>query len=391
MIYIKSKIKIKVTGKNIDRFINRLIKHNINIYGLDYVDRKNIILITTFDEMTKIEKIKTIYKIKILNYTGFKKYKYIISKNGYIVISLIVGFIFLKILTNMIFDIEVIHNNNELREILKIELEKNGMSKFKFKKNYKHIEKIKDNILTKYKDKIEWLEIESMGTKYIVRVEERINTKITDDNSYQNIISKYDSLILNLEAKSGEVIRNVGDYVHKGDVIISGNIMLNEEVKETVKAEGKVYGEVWYKVSVDYPLHYYEKKVTNESKKVLAINFFDKKIELFDFKKYKNKELKEKILAKNNIFPIYLSLDTQVNVIIIDEIYTVDEALKRAKEKIKDEFSKQLSEKEYIIDIKKLKLTQNNSKIKVDFFVTVYKNITDTQKIDKIEQNQNEE
>lgn len=391
MIYIKSKIKIKVTGKNIDRFINRLIKHNINIYGLEYIDRKNIILIISFDEMLKIEKIKTIYKIKVLNYTGFKKCKYIIRKNSYIIVSLVIGFVFLKILTNMIFDIEVIHNNNDLREIIKTELEKNGISKFKFKKNYNQIKRIKDNILSKYKDKIEWLEIENMGTKYIVRLEERITTKIKKDDSIQNIISKYDALILSLEAESGEVVRNVGDYVHKGDVIISGNIMLNEEIKNTVKAKGNVYGEVWYKVSVEYPLHYYEKKITDESKKVLTFNFFNKKIELFNFKKYKNKEIKENIITKNNIFPIYLSLDTQTKITIIDEVYTIDQAVKCAKEKIKDEFSKQLSEKEYIIDIKKLKLIQNNSKIKVDFFVTVYKNITDIQKIDKIKESKLEE
>ena len=391
MIYIKSKIKIKVTGKNIDRFINRLIKENINIYGLDYIDRGNIILITNFEEIDKIEKIKTIYKIKILNYSGFKKYKYILKKNSYILISLIVGLIFLKILTNMIFDIEIIHNDNNLREILKTELEKNNISKFKFKKSYKEIESIKNNILLKYKDKIEWLEIENMGTKYIVRVEERINTKIKENNSFQNIISKYDALILSLEAESGEIVRNVGDYVHKGDIIISGNIMLNEEIKNTVKAQGRVFGEVWYKASIEYPLHNYERKITNDTKKVLTINFFNKKIELFNLKKYKNKDIKENILAKNNIFPIYLSLDTQTKVIIIDEVYTIDEALKLAKEKIKDEFSKKLSEKEYIIDIKKLKLIQNNSKIKVDFFVTVYKDITDTQKIDKIEENKLEE
>ena len=35
---------------------------------------------------------------------------------------------------------------------------------------------------SKYKDKIEWIEIEENGTKYIVRLEERINKNIIDDN-----------------------------------------------------------------------------------------------------------------------------------------------------------------------------------------------------------------
>ena len=46
-----------------------------------------------------------------------------------------------------------------------------------------------------------------------------------------------------------------------------------------------------------------------------------------------------------------------------------------------DEIEKDLNEKEYIIDIKKLKVSENNSKIKVDFFVSVYKDITEVLEI----------
>ena len=38
----KNKIVIKVTGKKIDSFINRIIKHEINILSMDYINRNEI-------------------------------------------------------------------------------------------------------------------------------------------------------------------------------------------------------------------------------------------------------------------------------------------------------------------------------------------------------------
>lgn len=381
MIYINSKVRVRITGKNIDRFINRLIRNNFTIYNLTRINRKSIIVLIPYIELDKLYEIKTIYEIDVVDYKGGKKVNKIFKENKYIIISIIIGFIILRILTSLIFNIEIVHNNKELRNIVENELSKNGIKKYSFKKNYNELNKIKDTILTKYKDNIEWIEIEEKGTKYIVRLEERINKNIIDDNKMQDIVASRDALLLNVEADKGEVIRNKNDYVHKGDVVISHNITLNGEVKRSVKAIGKIYGEVWYNVSIEYPYHYKIEKITDENKKVLAFYFFNKKIELFNFKKYKTKKITINKQLTNNVFPIKLVLENQTKTNIIEENNTKGEAIKKAELKAKEEIEKDLNEKEYIIDIKKLKVSENNSKIKVDFFVSVYKDITEVLEI----------
>lgn len=381
MIYINSKVRVKITGKNIDRFINRLIKNGFTLFDLKQISRKSLIILIPYVELEKLDKIKTVYDIEVLDYKGAKEIKNKLIKNKYIIISLIIGFIIFRILTSLIFDVEVIHNDSNLRNLVLEELEQNGIKKLSFKKSYKSINEIKENILTKYKDNIEWIEIEENGTKYTVRLEERIDNNIIPDNKIQDIVSSSDALILSVEADSGEILRNINDYVHKGDVIISHNISFNGEVKNTVKAVGKVYGEVWYNVSVSYPFHYRKEIKTEEKKKVLSFYFFDKKIELFNFNKYKNKSVKENTILKNNIFPIKLTLETQTKVEVIDEINTKEEALKKAEEKAKNQINEGLSGEEHIIDIKKLKVSENESKIIVDYFVSVYKDITEVKEI----------
>jgi hypothetical protein len=75
-------------------------------------------------------------------------------------------------------------------------------------------------------------------------------------------VSTYDAVIKKIVAESGVKVKEVNEYVKKGDTIISGSIYLNEEIKEVTKALGEIYGEVWYKISVEYPIINVDKKET---------------------------------------------------------------------------------------------------------------------------------
>ena len=61
------------------------------------------------------------------------------------------------------------------------------------------------------------------------------------------------------------------NYVSKGDIIISSDIYLNDELKDQKDALGKVYAEVWYKVKVSLPLYYYDEIITGHKINTLKI------------------------------------------------------------------------------------------------------------------------
>ena len=65
-----SSIKIKVTGRNINNFLKRLINNNINIEKVIPISHKEIDLIINYQDLDKVLKLKTIYNIKIVRYYG---------------------------------------------------------------------------------------------------------------------------------------------------------------------------------------------------------------------------------------------------------------------------------------------------------------------------------
>lgn len=375
------KCLVEIKGKNVYEFLKRLLKLNINLLEINYKDIHTLNVLITLKDYEKLEKIKTTYKFQIKKIYGVNLFIYKLKKHSIFLLCFIISIIFLIFLTNRITEVEVIHSDKFIRELLTSILEKEDIKKYSNIKSYEKIKEIKKNILENYNDKIEWVEIKRVGTKYIVRVEERILREKQKELENSNIVSNSNAIIKSIEATKGEIIKNINDYVKPGDIIISGEIKLNEEVKKYIVASGSVYGEVWYNVTVEYPYYYEEIKETGKTKEVYTISFLSKKIELTK-KPFKEKKIETKNILKHNIFPISINKEKQKEVNIIKENLTKEEAIKKAITQIEKKVKESLKEKEYIISIKKLKVEENNSKIILEAFVSVYKNIGVSEKIE---------
>lgn len=373
-----NKYKLCVSGKNPDYFLRKVIDKNINIYEIEKSTKKLYIVIDV-EGYKKIKKIKTSYDIEVVDVSGILKLKEVISKYFFFILFFIMGIFINVFLSNLIFEVEVIHSNKDIKEIVYNDLKSMGISKFKFKVSFDEKEKIIKEILLKEKNDIEWLEIEEVGTKYIVKVEQR---KLNDGEEIcnsRNIVAKKNAVILEIKAEDGEVVKKKNDYVLKDDVIISGVIHNKEDIVSNKCAKGQVFGEVWYKVDVELPTKYFESKKTGNSHIAIKYEFLDK--EYFIFSKYKT--YKENNLFKfgNQILPVRFSFAKVFETYEKKILYTLDncdeEALGIALEKI----NLRLGEEDIILSKKVLKKQLKNSKIIVEVFFKVKEDITSYEEI----------
>jgi len=379
---LKSKVILKIIGINKERIIKRLKNNNIEILSLKYIDEGIIVKIYKKD-YGKLLSIKTIYELEIINYNGLYAFKNKVLNNKYIIISILVCLIILYIVTNLIFSIDIITNDSNMKIKIEEELNNNGVSKYKFKKSYKELQNIKNNILSKYRSEIEWIEIEVIGTKYIIRYEPRIQNNIETNNNYRNIIASKNCLIKDMYVTSGQIIKNKNTYVKKGEIIVSGYIYLNDSIKDTVSASGTIYGECWYNVTVTYPFKYHEEKETGNSKNVIVIKLLNKEIELFNFNKYKDKKVNNTTLLKNNILPIKLIYQKQKEVTIIDENNTEEVSIEKAINYSKEKLKNNLDSDEYVNDYKILNKEIFSDSVKLNIFFSVIENITEYEDIEE--------
>lgn len=368
---------VKVTG-NINRF---LLKCNINILNIKYISKDIIIIKINKNDYKSLKRMFN-YKFKIIDKYGLCKIKDLYKKYNIFIISFIFGLILLVFLSNVIFSVEINSSNDILNNLIREELSYNGIEKYKIKKSYKEYELIKKLIKDKYKDNIEWIEISNKGTKVLVNVIERKIDKDNNDDKNYSIVAKKSGFIKKIFVEDGIKLIEENNYVNKGDIIISSDILFNDELKGKVSASGKVYANVWYKVICEYPLNYKEIVYSRKKKKTIFIKIGSKYYDLFKYKTFNRKEI---LSINDKLTNTSFGIEEIEKIKLKNNKYTNKEAIKIARDKAKDEIKKKLKKDEYIISQKTLKFSTNGSKIILEEFFSVYEEIGEKRVIEEKE------
>lgn len=372
-----NKVKI-IVYENSNKFLNYLVYHSI--YYEDLTLNDNYILTIDYEDYKKISRR---YKTKIIKYYGKRFIINYLDTNKYMLISLFISFLVLYLLTNTIFKININTNDEKLYNLINNSLKENNISIYKRKKSFKELKKIKDKILKNNEDSLEWIEIKEKGCIYNVELTARVKNKENNsDNNPKDIVASKDGLIKYITSSSGVKLKDVNDYVKKGEVLISGNIIKGEDTLITqVKANGKVYAEVWYTVNITIPFNYVEYVETGKVINHYYLDIAGKKFTLTG--KYDSNFImntKDLVLEKPYLFfKLYKETKREYKYkeFNINENEAYEEALKRSENKIKSK----LNDNEYIISKKVLKKEVFRSKMNIEVFFKVYENIGVTSNI----------
>ena len=373
---MKNKCLISFSDK--ENYVKVFIKKNI--YYTNLVHNNNLIYMVV--DVSDINVIKgEILSLKIIKYYGTIGLKAFIKKHYILMLSFIFSLLITYTLSNIIFDIEVITNNSKLKGKILDLLKENNIEKYKFAPSNEKITNVKNKILKENKDTLEWIEITRSGTKYTVNITERIINQCEKDEVPSDIIAKKDALITYLVIKKGTGIKEVNELVKKGEVIVTGNIIKNEDVVGVTKADASVYGEVWYTVNISVPYKHTVYKRTGEVINHIYLDFFGKKLTLIGHYITNNSINETKVLINKSYLPFKVMKETKelfsYEKVNLTKKEAYNEALKRADQSI----MAKLDTTEHIIERKVLKKEAYSSKIEIELFYRVYENIKEEREI----------
>ena len=349
---------------NIKRFINKCNKYNIELYNINYIDKDNIIVKINKEDYKNIKTYNYYSEIEIYRNVGIDYFFNRIDKLKYFILSFILCLVFTYLISNIILRINVIHSNKNIRELVSDELYEYGIKKYSIKKDFNQIEDIKNKILESNKDKLEWISITNIGMTYVVRVEERIIDKPKEENEYCNVVATKESLVTNIFSDKGDILVNVNDLVRKDDILISGNLILNEETKSYTCASGKVMGKVWYNTNITIKRDYLKKEYTGKKRYNFIINH---KI----LKNNKYSKFDKKYIINNRFIKIYKEIEYKEKRYKYNEIDSVNKALLE----IDNKFKNKLNNNGKVLDKKILNKNINNKEINLNVFVITEENI----------------
>ncbi len=374
-------VLVCIENENVSNVTNYLFKNNVYFKDLKCINSRIYLKIVESSTYLVINHFSNSY---IVNH-GNKQIKYFFVKHYIFIISFIISIIILYFLSNTIFSININTSDNIVRDRIISSLENNNVSVYKYFPSSNRLKIIKSDILNNNKDIIDWLEIKRVGTSFIVDLNTRSIISNREEETISNIVAKKDGLIKYLYVSSGSKVKEVNELVHKGEVIISSNITKDEKIVNSVKASGKVYAEVWYKVNSTVPFKHTIYYNTLKSVNHIYMSIFGKKITLVGKYETNNSLNSSKILIDKPYLNFKVILETKelydYKKVNLSEEEAYNEAVRRSDKVINDK----LNEDEYIIDKKVLKKIASSSKIELEVFYRVYENIGEVRNVETLE------
>lgn len=377
---------LEIKGKNVRKFLHTMMKQGINLYSVKY-RKDSIILKVSYEDYKKIKSIKTTYEVNILRTSGKKFIADLINKYKVSILVFIISIFFILFLSSLILYINIETDDKSIRNSIEEELHNNGITLYSFKNSYSSLKDISKSIKDNNLDKIEWIEFDQKGVVLKIKVIERKNNKNKINNDYKDIVASRNGYIRKIYSGSGELLKNIDDYVKKGEVIISGNIFRNGEVVGRTKAEGKVYAEVWYIVKEEKSAYYNDVIEEKYGVKRLILRINNHNIRFISIPKQVDMN-KKVILFQNDLFKLFIEDKKRYK---LDKlVYKREELQKVLETKAKKEIEKKLKKDEYIISQKTLKTEYKNGKMYIEVFFRVYEDIAEEKDIAQIEKKEDE-
>ncbi len=365
---------VKVDNDTYNKRFKYIQKSRIDILYIKYLN-KFLLLKISYDDYKKLNRI--IPSSTIVKIVGKERIYDILYRYKYCVISFILCVFALVCVSHFIFFIDIETDNNEIKSIIQNELIKANITIFSYNKNFASLKKISEIIKNSNSSKIEWVEFDKNGVFLKVKVIERVSNHDVDNENYTDIVASKNGYIRNIKASSGWIVKNIDDYVEKGEIIVSGNILKNNEVVAKTKANASVYAEVWYIIKANKSLNYVS-KVQNDIGKVkfvLNINGFEMTV----FSLPKNVKDSKTVLFNNNSFSLYLINQKKYH--RINKKYSSFDLENILKLKARNSIAKNYSKDEYIISEKTLKKYIKNGKMYIEIFFRCYEDIAEERDI----------
>lgn len=375
-----------VEGYYIERFINICSTNSIILWNL--TRKKSTVLyvnvgVSEYRDIVKIAK-KTKCRVKIKKKKGipfiFNKYK----KRKFFALSVVVVIALLIILSNFIWNVEVIGLENIPRDEI-IELVKNQGLKTGRLKGSIDIKEIINEIRLERND-IAWVGIEFKGTNAKIQiVEAKEKPEIINEEEYCDIKSMKTGMITKVKAQNGTPQVKEGDIVREGQVLVAGWIEGKYTPLRYVHSEGEVEAKVWYTHTEKVYYKQIEKVQTGQIENKYSIKINNFKINFYKMiTKFKICDTirEEKALKMFNDFylPIQLIKTTNYELIENEKNFSNEEAIEYGKQKAKQVLLDKIENKDSIAN-EVVNVYEKEQYVDVEFTLEVIESIGTKEKI----------
>lgn len=379
-------VRVKVTGRGIERFLNQLTRNGIHIWN---VKRHGIEAISFQIKVLDVKKIrvparKSECKIRFIERVGGPFLLRRLWTNSGFVMGAVAFLLIITILSNMVWGIEIKGASPATEHQIRKQLSDMGVVIGKSQFSLDNVDVIQRELTDKVKA-LTWVGVELRGTTFHFQVVEKKEPEKPEVYKAQNLVAKKKATIVSMFVEEGEQVVELNDTVQPGQLLVSG-LIGKEDERELVAARGEILGETWYKSQVELPLESTFQVFSGAEKRKYALTLgkfnlpvwgFDK----HDFKEFEIEESNQVLKFFKWELPVSVTKKTIREREEVNRTYTKEEALKKAISLARKDIKSQLPEDAIIKGEEILHQSTNNGKVKLSILFQIIEDIAKSQPI----------
>lgn len=379
-------VSVKITGKGIERFINKLIRSGISVWNVKRHGAETVIL---FMKLTDVKKLRLAARnsgcsISFQQRIGFPfLFKQLLRNSGIFVGAVLFLFIIL-FLSNMVWRVEISGANPATEYKIYKQLDKMGIKTGKLQFFIDDVETIQRK-LTNNIQALTWVGVELKGTTFHLQVVEKKEPEQPKVVGPQNLVAKKEAIITYVFVEKGKQMVSRHDHVLPGQLLVSGVYGKEGETK-LVSAKGEILGETWFKSSVELPLKSTFQVFNGNEKRKYFIKVGNASIPIWGYGKTRFSEYETDVTNHRIRFlkwelPISFISSTLREKEQVTRIYSNEEAVKMAKEIARKDIKSKLTEDATIKGENVLHQAIENGKVTLSLHFQIIENIVESQPI----------
>lgn len=264
--HLRGYVLIELRGRQLEELINRMTVMGMSVWDIHYSAERQARMFVTIPDFFRLRPLlkETGSRVRIKERHGLPFWLDKLEQRKFFLLGLFGFFIGIYLLSSVVWQVRVEGNESIQTERILQAAEQEGIYKLQWKFRLKEPEALSRSLLSRLPG-TSWVGVEVRGTHVIIKVVEATIPETPPILSPRHLVASKNAMVTDIFAEKGKPVVKPNAYVRKGDILISG-IIGDETHRQTVVADGKVKGLVWYKPTVEVPLVWQYKVYTGETK-----------------------------------------------------------------------------------------------------------------------------
>ena len=379
-------VTVSVSGKEIERFLNELIRAGAWIWNVKRVDSDRLTFEIGRKDIPVLIKARRSVRVKVV-FSGRRGLPFRIrswKKYSGSAFGILLGVLLLFLLSNILWSIEIRGASPEMEKELKRRLDDYGIRIGKFQFLMESPEKIQERLM-KTIDGLTWVGVEQRGTTIRFEVVEKTLPEAERPPGPRHLVAKKEAVIVDYFIEKGLPVIRRNQFVKPGQLLVSGMIG-TENSPRIVAAEGVVWGKTWYKTEVSVKMKTEIPFLTGASEERIYLAFGNFRVPIWGFRQknfarrqQEESETELKFLGYHLPISIVKKKTYEVKTEWIS--YNEEEAEKQALIQARRDLAARLPEEADVKEEKVLHETVENGTLKMSILFEVIENIAEGQPI----------